>query len=413
MKNSRIEKLRKARSFNEVVSIIKEIAQSIKSNGIVADRLVASLSKTSLSGRTRAPSTIEIDHTGEKEVESPIKMSVRTTKGAKISAKLIKFVVPKADVLKKNNDVLTALYQNVLELDAAEALVRQSFHGQKNQPATLKAIGLLKKEVDAKLDVAFGALSDLADKHLPTEMENLGEKMDDFLADTFSDDKRSKYVYVVPGEDKDIIFSYYICIDEVKSSSGFVFDNYYVVLTGVVQNGFIKYYVNALPDFKAPGRYPKGMAVTTEADLKHNIKMLFAHNDIAVEMERRPMPIDTERAKAGLGAIEGVQAVKVEDDMLMVLLKNGSQDNINNVLTKLLPRLNGLVGNKTRKSVITKRITKNNAGKTILKFILTPNQKTKNVTHIMDLEQLNEVQKMLGLTDRQVKQIKEAQLNEE
>ena len=256
--SARMEKLRKVRSFNDVLAILKDIAKEV-----IAGKEAVSELKTSLSAGTNPVTEITIDHTGSARPTTPRKVTVGPkvpNPGSLTGLKLTKFVAPPIAVVRKHYSVISALHDNANELEAIEALITQAFASAKNQKQTLVAIKALRKEVESSLQKAFTALDSIAQKHLPTEMENLGDALVSYIIDSLnprSYDNLEKEVYVALDEAKNIVFSMYISLKGLKNRTGFVFDEYYIILTGVINNkSVIHYYLNAIPEFKVPGKYP-------------------------------------------------------------------------------------------------------------------------------------------------------------
>lgn len=383
MASKRLEQIKKARSLNDIMSVIDDIAFEFKNSQAVVGRLINSLSaEISFDTRGTRPRTKVID----KE-----------------------FVAPKAAVLQKHVDVVNKLYANVLELDAAEAMVKQAFVGNKKQPGALKAIAELKASVDASINDAFDALQEIANKHLPTGMTKFVDDVTSYIIDsldakTYKDVFRQVYVTYDP-EDKDLLhFSQYIGIEALKTTEGFTFDQYYIVVTGVVdKEGRMTYYINSFPDFKVPGKYPIGKEVANIDAAKKRVSLLLSHNDFAVTADKLPMPIDDERAKtSGLTTLKGVEKVTVLNDELVVTLDTSvaTEAATQKILLAVMARLNSIAGTARSSKIFTYKMSKVR-GKRTIKFILVPNV-DKSTRHI-NLEKLDEAAEFLNLTDTQKK----------
>lgn len=411
MSSNRLEKIRKSRSVNDLIDIINEIAKEVRSGKKAVEKLTISIS-------AKNEDEIKIDHSGKKSPEK-MKITQKTPSEDTLGVKLTKFVVPPKDVLVKHNSTIQSMYENASELDAAEALLQQTFAGVKNQPAALRALRALKEEVDSSLNRAFSALNKLANKHLPTEMEQLSDSLISYLIDHLdkkSYDNMTKMVYVAPDESNNILFSIYIGIEGLKNGSGFVFDEFYVILTGLVdKKGYIRYFLNTLPDFKVPGKYPVGKEITTEKDMIQRFKFLLAHNDLVSDFERKPMPLTTDQAKTkGLTNIPNVSDAYVEDDALYVVIKKGKDSDrvIKSVVLSVMPLLNLLVGNARRSKSVIKYKPLARKGTTVLQFILTPQLATGDDQDLsLNLQKLKELKSLLDLSDKEVEAIKHALKN--
>jgi hypothetical protein len=376
--SKRLDKIKAARSINEILEVVSDIAYEFKNSSAVVSRIVSSLSAS-------------------------LVMDVRDTKPSKQVD--TEFKAPKLADLKKHVDVVHKMYDNVLELDAAEAMIKQSFAGNKKLPAALAAIKDLKRDIDDSINDAFDALGAIAAKHVPTKLSKLVDSLTSHIIDVLPTKTYKnvfRQLYVIPDPTSSGIFHFcdYIGIEGLKNDQGFTYDQYYVVVTGVVQkNGVMTFHVNGLPDFKAPGRYPLGKEVLDIAAAKKHVNLLLDHNNFVTDFEKKPMPIDTERAAgAGFTNIKGVDSVKVVDDELLVILKpDATERQIKSLELDVRARLNSVVGARKNDTVFQSKLVRNGSRRA-LKFILVP-----NVGRKMDvsLQKLDEVSELMNLTDKQ------------
>lgn len=402
--SDRIEKLRKARSLNEVSAILRDIALSITKLGRQAKNMAVALSA--------ADTELTIDRSGTgAKIRTP---SGRSKRAATISQiKLEKFVAPKVTEIKKHNDVLSALFENERELKTALAVVQQGFQGVKHKDTALRAIQALQKEVDASLSIAFEALNHIAEQHVPSEIRKVGDHIQTFLQEHLDSTRYKEiadYVYVGTGEKGQFIFSFYIGIDGLKTSKGFTFDTFFIVLTGVVKAGVLTMYVNSTSDFRAPGKYPVGYPVESLKKATQHVAEFLAQNDVQVETERQVFPVSTDRLHtAGLNKISGVEKLGVKDDALWITLKGTpSQTVVSNTIKDVMARLHSLLNLGRRKSALSYQLVKR-SGKTMLQFILL----NKGGSKKLNRDVVADLQSIFGLSDKQVQYLREAQRAED
>lgn len=379
MKNKRLEKIKNARSLNDVMAVVSEIGYEFQNSNAIVNKLVASLSAT-------------------------LVMDVRDTKPSKTVD--TKFNPPKATELKKHVDVVHKLYDNVLELDAAEAMIKQSFAGHKKLSPALKAIADLKRDIDESINDAFDALSAIAAKHVPSKLSRLVDAVTSHIIDVLPTKMYKdifRQLYVVPHPDDNAMFQFcdYIGIEGLKNLQGFAYDQYYVIVTGLIdKSGVMHFYVNGLPDFKVPGRYPLGKEVLTADAANKHVDMLFDHNNFVVDFEKQPLPFDGERANtAGFTNLKGVESVKVLNDEFIAVFSPAvkSERMAQNVELDIRARLNSIVGAKRNDKVFQSKLVRLGSKRGV-KFILVPNVGRKmNVS----LDRLREVSDMMGLNDKQ------------
>lgn len=461
----RMEKLRKARSINDVVSVVRAVAKDIVSH----KKTVGTMMKTSSAkgGRRVAtaagveqPKSIRVGHTGigekikVKSVPTGTKNQRREIKDAKvkfqrkplsggISLKDTKYVAPTigtAEKMQNKVDVIHDLHENLVELDAAREKIKQQFRGAKNLKVALAGIQALQSELEDTLADAYEMLETIAQKHIPEELEAMNEALQEFLLENIPETKYNEIraeVYVtmksIDDEDQgqvkkgpkkikidvknaDFAFHCYTIIDGLKNSDGYEFEEYVIVLTGLVdRHGMMHYFLNAMPDFKSPGKFNIGQEVEDEHAMMERITLLLAHNDLVTEMERKPMPLTTKSAKEkGFHAIPGVQSVHVVDDTLRVTIERGkaTPTNIETIKMEVRSLLNGVIGRRSKSKVLPRKV-KDSKGLIVLVFSLIPDipDSQERRDYSINVSKLHDMQKALGLPDDVVEDVKKAMLH--
>lgn len=389
MATNRIDKIKAARSLGDVLDIVSEIEYEFKNKAAIVKRLVASLSAAEMT----------FDVRGDTE----------TTKGVKAKPKVVddKYVAPPAAALKKHSDVINHLYDNVLELDAALAMIKQSFAGNKKLPAAVKSLKELTNSINDSLNDAFDALDAIAHKHRPKKLANFSDTLTGNIIDMlpkhmYDDIHRS--VYVTQDSEDASLFHYceYIGLMGLKNLQGYKYDQYYVIITAVVaQNGTMEFHINGLPDFKIPGRYPLGKAVTTLEQARRYVGLLFEHNNFVVDFDKLPMPLDTGRAKhAGILNIPGVKNVRIVDDTLSVQVDPAATAKaVDNIIASVMGRLNSIVGGRKEGKIFQyKRVPEGKPKR--IDFILLPDLGNKKMH--FSVEKLKEVADYFNFSDKQM-----------
>jgi hypothetical protein len=407
-----IDKIRKARSIQDFENIISSISKSYLKNKREVKNLNRSSSRLLIVMNSKSSSEDEaiiIDHSGLGGVK---KINLKNKINAPVRTILKDFKPPKVTSVQHNTDVLNELHDKAEELASIEAFLTQSFANTKGQPAALKAVRELLKNVDETIYKAFESLHKVADSYLPKEFKELSDALTDILLDSLDPDSYADLhhvTYVVRTEDKMWHYTYYVTIEDLKNSSGFIFDDYNVVLSALIDTKkHASYYLTTLSEFRIPGKFPIGKAINSVNDIKHTLAILLGHNDVIDILHKKPLPLDSNSVKQhGFKNLPGVVSVNVQDDSLIVTLskKNSTTANINKVITGILPVLNRIAGNKSKKSVITKKIERTQSGATIT-FILVGAVKDKEVG--INTNQLKELQHALDLTDADIRSIKEA-----
>lgn len=404
-KKDRLEQIRKVRSLNDVLEIIEDIRKDSEEDEKTAKKLYVSLSAG------KGDEVIEISRLGVPGKKRKIKTNVRRTK-IDFSSMVKDFKAPPKSAIEKHLAVLQRLYDNAKELEAVEAMLKQSFAGVKNQRDALNSVKTLRQTVDSSIRTALNALNKVASKHVPSELVKLRDHLTSFLLDNIPEsqyDDMGFIEYVSLGERGEIHIAVYVEIENLKNSNGYVFDEYIIILTGVVDaRGNIAYFVNALPDFRVPGKYALGKQITSENEMEQRVSMLLAHNDIITKYDRAPMPITSDEVtKRGFSAIKGVVKATVADDSLYLQVGKLDKKTEAQVVKDTIVLLNQVMKRRKDANISWKSVTRN--GKRYLKFILyfKPGSEPKS----LNVMKLGEIKDVLDLDERTLAALRKSMLD--
>lgn len=411
-----VERLRKCRSIVEISNVVDTISKSTRE---AVQALHKSTSRSTKGIRLRVSLNAGSDQAikltqgrrGQKIVQDGATLS--DLRGVKLA----KFVPPNKATLAKHAEMLHKLHGNEMDLNAAEGMLLHSFNSGSAQRSVLAAIKALKKETQAGLDKAFSVLNNVGINHIPPEMttvvKEMGKYVETHIPKTQYTEFHDDMDYVVPattdGKGDEFQFCHYTQLKNLKNDKGYVFENFFFILTGVVNTlGIMRFYVNAFPNFIAPGHYPLGRAVVDVKGIETRLHLLMMRNDIDTEFESRPLALTPQDLKAkGFTAVPGVKNVEVKNNVLTVDMGKGvTPDQINKMLGSIIPLLHFHAGGKT--NVVNKpRVVK---GVTYLDFKLTPKRKVDPTDQQFgtDSARLEELQDVLGLDDQKMAVIKKA-----
>jgi hypothetical protein len=380
---SRLEAIKSARSLNDVLDVVRGISAEHRSCSATIKRIVASLSA----------GIITIDHRGG-DSNAP-------------AAREATYKAPNSKELQKHVDVIYRMYDGIKELDSALALVKQQFAGSKKQPAALKAITDLRKEIADSINDAFDALNEIAHNHMPDGLDKLVTGIRSNIISTVkpsSYDDVQQDLFVVPDpKDKTLLqFCAYIIFEGLTNKSGYKYDKYHVVVTCLInKQGDSHYYINSFPDFKKPGSYPLGKEVRDLKDAKLRVSMLLAHNDFLTDHAKQVLPMtDNDVQTIGLHRLPNVHSASVKGDELIVQLNESISDADRTTAVKdVLALLSRVAGIKKSGQVFSYKFGK--IGKyPSIKFLLVPNVERKADRHF-NVDTLDELSEALGLTEHQ------------
>lgn len=404
--SKRLELLRKARSLNDVLSVLKDLTKEIAINTKNVDTLSESLSATKGTGSIKIDMRLSDGPVTRSKIKPvTVDLTKRTPSGG---VKLIKFAVPSLDQLMKHSSTVARLYDNLKELDAIEASLRQAFASTLASKAALRNIAALRVDVKSSLDKTFATLNRIAKKHMPTEMSEFKDALVGLVLDNVSAssyDNLNQLVYASIDDNSNPSFSLYVQLENLTNSAGFTFQSFYIILTGIVHNNVLTYYLNTLPDFKTPGNYPIGKQVKDVNELSQRLKLLLAHNNIVAEFDVRPMPITTKEAKVkGFSKIKNVKDVTVSKDKLTVTIVPTTTVNVEAVrlavIKDVIALLKSVIGLRSRSTVVYKVLTKSK-----IEFSLIPKGEKVSTPSVQKLEEL---QRALDLSDEEVDTIRTA-----
>jgi hypothetical protein len=185
-------------------------------------------------------------------------------------------------------------------------------------------------------------------------------------------------------------------------------------LTGLVdRKGVIHYFLNALPDFKAPGKFNIGQEVRDDDEMFNRMSMLLAHNDVITELERKPMPLTTKSAKEkGFHSIDGVSEVHVVDDTLRVTVLKSKQNKLDEFKVEVRNLLRAVIGRRSKSKVLP-RVAKDNKGNTVLVFSLVPDipDTDEKKDYAINVSKLRDLQHVLGLPEDVIEDVRKAMLH--
>jgi hypothetical protein len=318
----------------------------------------------------------------------------------------------------QHTDVINAMYEKVQELDSVEAFLIQAFPEAKGQPAALKAVRALQREVGVAVQKAFGSLAQVAEASIPPEMRSIGNHLNEFLstfleADSYESMTETAYVFRTAASKDDPLskatwhYTIYVTIAGLKNSAGYIFEDYNVVLSALIdKTKNAQFYLTTLSDFRIPGKFPIGRQLKSPNDLKTVLTVMLQHNDVINVLNKQAMPLTTEGARTrGFNKINGVKDSTVVDDTLILKLNKmkATTSEINGIISQILPMLKQLVKIKSNSGDI---IIKPETDRGELHFQIIPTAKHGQAAPTLNLDKLKHLQFALDLSDEDIEDIK-------
>lgn len=329
-----VDLIRKARNVGELSDVVAKIGEAVAKRNKAIRNFMVSIS---------ANENLVIDHRDADEAFSP------TRGGYEIDVSKLGDTGP----ILKNSSLFDSIVDNLRELDVASAMLRQSFGDNKNAAKALDSIEKLKADCQKQLDSVLDTVATYGEKHIPTVMRDLGDTIQEKLIDGLDAstyDGMFIHTYAFAPRNGTIGFAYYVEVENLKNESGFVFDNYFVTLRGIIDDdGVLRMELTSVPELKSPQSLPEGISVVTAKDVADELQHLLAFNHFITDFERQPLRVNTQRIiSSGITSIKQVFDAEVKDDVLTILLnKNVKSDSaVQQVVTDVMLRLQGVLNVK-------------------------------------------------------------------
>ena len=390
MPKSRIEALRAARSMNDVIAVVNSIKKSVSNSNWTTLRSTSASITLDYNDKDRRVSG-EVPKTNAKIKATPAALKSLQAAYAELSR----------------------LQENIHELDSAVSLIENNFKTSTKRVAALKAITALRDDIDDQIEKRLASLEKFGANNCPPALEKMGIFIEKHLRKVLPKESYSEIVremFVAPGDIADSFnFCIYLCVDDLKNEQGYTYHRYYFLLTGAYKNGHIAFFLNALPTFKAPGKFPPGKAIGTETEAANHIDLLLDMHNFETDFDKKPIGVDTHSVKhSGLASIKGVDDVKVEDDSILIQMKTLMSDAlVTKAVEAIMPRLKSILDVSGKGTVLQYKIGKKNS-KTTIRFIKVSNlgNKPQAKNFHMNVNKLEELRTMLNLTDHDVDAVK-------
>ena len=249
------------------------------------------------------------------------------------------------------------LLQLRLKIDALEA-----FAGD-NDPLVLK---LLKKTYNA-YEAAEDKLAEIAEESFPIKLNKFGNVAQTTLLEELTsivdakktyrfDTKNASYSRFVLIEDASVVYSFRIGLKNVADDDGYVFPEYYIVVSQKVfltqedqERGVPPrphYFITRL--LQDNPKYQLGIEFNNMAEMQVRIKKILAYDSLRTDLEKINIPF-SEKELSQKFISEHVKKVLVDDEehKIVVLLKSGTTvDQINLIIPDFMRNLGGIVNLK-------------------------------------------------------------------
>ena len=380
------ERIRKARSLNDIVSVSKSIGfdiANIRANirnsvSVSAEDFVIDTTRTVDTNPVRPKEVKERKLTlAEKREEerldkeraasrkdwtiSPIQAPaspIRLSPGVKV----IGYKQPNIALITKHSKSMQVLHERSTSIETILAALEHTFSDAKGQEAALRGAKSVQKDVDSTYNSVAKELNAIAVKHAPQQLEDYAQAIQNQLIEVLDGSKYEHItldLYVRAGDKVKtdtgasvvpVEFCYYTIINNLvladDEGGEQPVEQYCIMLTGIVRDEMIRYFLNAVPEFLPPGTYPLGKEVVGDKELSSRLKLLMSIHKIVGDIGHRPMPYahDSHRVTA-IREMDSVEDVTVADESISVRLRPEVSDEVQDKLITdvkvLLTPING------------------------------------------------------------------------
>jgi hypothetical protein len=340
------DKIRSARSFQELNSLISGMIENVDELSEQTDKFLQSLSKNkpktvvytiALSNSNRielgdlpAPKQKKTKETGDIIPASSIKFP-------SVTPDFTSFKAPDLTEITRENMVLHKLEQQITELQVAEQVLLSNtlFSKMENN----KALRLELRQAINKGKVAIAdqlkAMAKIARESRPKHLAAMIDSTVKFLNEIIL---KQQFTQIVPrtfvyksdpsysGKDNQINYQTFIHIKDFVSDSE-VLDSYSIVLTCSIDmdDGVISYHVTSLTSDKIPGSFPVGKPLKTSNELRNMVMGLVKRDTRNVTGDRVAFGLNTKqmRRTTEFLQLEFVDDMRQQDDYLLFRLVKG------------------------------------------------------------------------------------------
>lgn len=393
-----IKDIRNSRSLKELDGIVKRIGDNVKRKKSKLRTIFKKLSKIFKFGMSLSAKdeTIEVGR-------NVVGMKPQRSKTSP-TAYLKDYDHPKdTKSLAASLGHIEEFFQLAYELEVAELTLSKKYSGfEKSKTKALKAVQDHIDEVSNSLNEAFRLLNKASEKirrdHAPKELSTWSRALYNHLNKVLDKSAYSEIMepvmYASVDKDGSINYQYFIEIEGVVDTSGFEFEEYWIVLTATITNkGALTYHLITLDGFETPGTFDLGRPVKDRASMLRRAVTLLNVDKVVSHLEKKPMPLNTRDVKQSkVAKIKGIKNVKILNNTLYVFLnKTVTAKQINDILNDLIPPLKNMMGVRQTSSRVMHNIEKTRTGQKVIKFVLTPKFGSKeDHTTVQQFEQLRE-----------------------
>jgi hypothetical protein len=286
----------------------------------------------------------------------------------KIDPELTKVVIPKLKDLTSQYNMAEDLYEKHRVVEMAETQIAMQFPDRRgpDYEAAMSGIAQLKANVQGKLKKVLGFLSDVAEAHIPKTFKTYMQAVVKEVEEHVQFESNQVFLYVSTSPEGEIVFTYYLMLENAMNDDGKVTPHLYISLQWVVGGAV---YVHVNHEYELPNQLLKGggNAVESVGSAVKELSELLDMEDFATALGTVPLAtqlrMDPSKITENMFTYRDfIKKVEIDQNELVFVLRPGvSQEQIDEIKIPLFQEVKALFNNsrkmKIKMSTSTKFIT--------------------------------------------------------
>lgn len=271
----------------------------------------------------------------------------------KIDPTLVKVKVDNLSKLKSQYSLAEDLYEKHRTLEAMQTQLAMQFPDRRGEAfdAAMGSIRTLTSKVAEQLKTVLGFLSDVAEAHVPKTFKQYMEAVSAEVSEHVLFEDHNLFLYVHVSDDGQLVFSYYLMLQNATNDDGKTTPHLYISIQWVVgeEGGNVQVQVNH--EYEAPNKLLRsgGTSVASAGEAVKAISHLLDLEDFATSLGTIPLSQQFRKRPEDLDPNmfsykDKIAKLAVESDALIFKLRKGvSKDEAKEIAYQLFPEVKQLI----------------------------------------------------------------------
>lgn len=286
----------------------------------------------------------------------------------KIDPELTKVVIPKLKDLTAQYNMAEDLYEKHRVVEMAETQISMQFPDRRgpDYEAAMSGIASLKSNVAAKLKKVLGFLNEVAAAHIPKTFKSYMQAVVSEVEEHVQFESNQVFLYVSTSPAGEIVFTYYLMLENAMNDEGKVTPHLYISLQWVVGGSV---YVHVNHEYELPNQLLKGggNAVDSVGSAVKELSELLDMEDFATALGQVPLAtqlrMDPSKITENMFTYRDfIKKVGIDQNELIFTLRPGvTSEQLNEIKIPLFQEVKAMFNNsrsmKIKMAATTKAIT--------------------------------------------------------